>query len=680
MIIMLFIILSLSLSAEPQLDRTDVFTAGKDGYFAYRIPAIEIAPDGSLLAFAEGRKHNLGDPGFEGNDIDLVLKRSTDGGRQWSPMRIIEDPGEGWSAGNPVTVVDRQTGRVWLFYLRCKPGRNTDTARPGTDDSQILARTSDDSGASWSEPVDLTSISRDLSDPKWRCSVAGPGGGIQMRDGRLVIPMWKFEPWGVFALFSEDHGKTWQRGSMAPELEGDECQAVELADGTLLLDVRQHSGPNRWFTQSADGGRTWSKSRPGEKVTPVCCAIERWPRKDTNNDLLLWTGPRGAGRSNLVVRISRDQAKTFTLEKEIASGPAAYSDLTILKDGDVGVFWERGEVQGYQFITFSRFNMEWVQATNTIANSNDKTFKTISRGDAAGTYQAFPDICRLADGSLFCVFYGGYGHISPPKEGFAKGGRICRVKSTDEGRTWSEPRILFDGLWDDRDPHIAQMKDGTLFCSFFTYRQTNGPALCDTCIVSSSDGGETWDAEAQVVAPDWPSSAPVRELPDGTRLLGVYHEEGTNAYGGVIRSEKGSRVWSLPIPIDKNSGVRLDAETDFFLRLDGTLYAALRGDKVNMHYATSADAGLTWSAVKDIGFAGHCPHFNRLRSGEVILAHRLPMTSIHVSRDDGRTWQGPFQIDSTIGAYPSTVELKDGSVLIVFYEEGSGSGIRGTSL
>jgi hypothetical protein len=277
---------------------------------------------------------------------------------------------------------------------------------------------------------------------------------------------------------------------------------------------------------------------------------------------------------------------------------------------------------------------------------------------------------------LFCVFYGAYGHVSPPKEGYPKGGRICRVKSTDEGRTWSEPRILFDGPWDDRDPHIAQMKDGTLFCSFFTYRQTNGATICDTCLVGSSDGGETWDAEAQVVAPGWPSSAPVRELPDGTRLLGVYREEGTNAYGGVIRSLKGSRAWSQPIPIGNDSGVRLDAETDFVLRQDGTLYAALRGDKVNMHFSISADEGLTWSSVKDIGFAGHCPHFTRLRSGEILLSHRLPMTSIHVSRDDGRTWQGPFQIDSTIGAYPSTVELKDGSVLIVYYEEGDGSAIR----
>jgi len=200
--------------------------------------------------------------------------------------------------------------------------------------------------------------------------------------------------------------------------------------------------------------------------------------------------------------------------------------------------------------------------------------------------------------------------------------------------------------------------------------------LCDTCLVTSRNGGETWEAEARVVAPGWPSSAPVRELPDGTRLLGVYREEGATAYGGVIRSTDGGKSWSAPIPIGKDSGVRLDAETDFVRRLDGSLYAALRGDRVNMHYATSPDGGLTWSPVKDIGFAGHCPHFTRLSGGAILLTHRLPLTALHVSRDDGRTWQGPYAIDSTPGAYASTVELTDGTVLVVYYEEGAGSAVR----
>ena len=122
--------------------------------------------------------------------------------------------------------------------------------------------------------------------------------------------------------------------------------------------------------------------------------------------------------------------------------------------------------------------------------------------------------------------------------------------------------------------------------------------------------------------------------------------------------------------------MRLDAETDVVLLRDGTLYAALRGGGTNMHYAVSSDLGRTWSTVRDIGFLGHCPHFTRLSTGEILLTHRLPMTALHVSRDDARTWQGPYSIDAKVGAYASTVELKDGTVLVVYYEEGGGSGIR----
>ncbi len=347
----------------PPLQPTDVFVSGHGGYFAYRIPALETAPDGAILAFAEGRKNNLGDPGYEGNDIDLVARRSTDSGVTWSPMTVIEDPGDKWSAGNPATLVDRDTGKVWLFYLRCKPGRNTETARPGTDDSQILARTSSDNGLTWSPPLDLTAVSRDFADPKWRCSVVGPGGGIQARDGRLVIPVWRFEPWGDFAMFSEDHGITWHRGALAPGLSGDECQLVELADGRLLLDVRQQSGPTRLLVTSADGGRTWSATRPGASVTPVCCAIERFTLESRGDDRnrLVWTGPKGPGRTHLVVRVSYDEGATFGGERLLAAGPAAYSDLALLKDRAIGVLWERGVDRGYQFISFARFDREWLE-------------------------------------------------------------------------------------------------------------------------------------------------------------------------------------------------------------------------------------------------------------------------------------------------------------------------------
>ena len=143
-------------AAKQEITHVDVFTSGQDGYHTYRIPAVETAPDGSLLVFTEARKYNSHDPGTQGNDIDLVYKRSTDGGKTWSEMMVLDDPGERWSSCNPVTLLDRATERVWLFHNRTKPDRSSSSARVGTDDSQAWARYSQDNGLTWSEPMDLT--------------------------------------------------------------------------------------------------------------------------------------------------------------------------------------------------------------------------------------------------------------------------------------------------------------------------------------------------------------------------------------------------------------------------------------------------------------------------------------------------------------------------------------------
>jgi sialidase-1 len=332
----------------------DVFVSGQDGFFGYRIPAIQTAADGSLLAFAEGRKNNMSDPGMPKQEVHLVMKRSTDGGLTWSAMKTIEKPDELGSAANPVPVLDRDTKRIWLLYLRSKPGRSVvKTARPGSDDIQLESRWSDDNGVTWTGPIDLTSVSRDMSSTNWKGTVVGPGGAIQDRKGRLIAPAWKLLPWQNLAIFSEDHGKTWQRGGFVPGEEVcDESQLVELADGKVLFDMRQGGkGTHRWLATSSDGGKTWSKRRPGLEVTPVCCAIERWTLKSAGDDKnrIVWVGPKGPGRSNLVARVSYDECKTFGHEHMLCEGSTAYSDLCTLKDGSMGVLFER---ENYKFISF----------------------------------------------------------------------------------------------------------------------------------------------------------------------------------------------------------------------------------------------------------------------------------------------------------------------------------------
>ena len=337
--------------------------------------------------------------------------------------------------------------------------------------------------------------------------------------------------------------------------------------------------------------------------------------------------------------------------------------------GRIGLGTSQGQV------TFRNLKIEGEQVAMAEPLKNETPpYKIISHGEAAGTYQAFPDACRLQNGDIMAVFYGGYGHVSFPNEQWPKGGRVCTVRSSDEGRTWTQPRVIYDDDQDNRDPHIAQLKDGTLVCSFFKYWRVEGKTHYVSMITRSTDGGATWEPEGQPVTPEmWAVSAPVRELPDGTLILGVYSGE---SYGGIVRSTDHGKTWCAPIPIGKEAKLPLDAETDFVLLTDGTLYAALRSSKINMHYATSPDLGLTWSPVQDIGFKAHAPHFTRLSTGEILMTHRIPQTALHVSRDEAKTWEGPYVIDNVGGAYPATVELKDGTVLAIYYEEGEGSAIR----
>jgi sialidase-1 len=380
LVLLLLALPALVLAADAFLTHTDVFRAGVDGYHSYRIPAIVTAPDGSLVAFAEARKENRSDPG--GGDIDLVAKRSVDQGVTWSRMQIVDDPGEKWGASNPTPVVDRANGRLWIAFNRWEPGKGTENSRPGTTDNQAWLRWSDDNGQTWSAARDITRQSRDFDN--WGAMFLGPGGAIQTRTGRLILPAaacpdtytihaasgtfrGRIHLLRSYAVYSDDHGATWKRGAQVRAIT-DENQLVELIDGAVLMDARQGGGNARYLLLSNDGGANWSSPRDGEIVTPVATAIERFTsvKDGADRDRILWTGPQGDARRRLVVRLSYDEGQTFTNERLIYGGPSAYSDLSILKDGTVGVLWERGVSDGYQFLTFTRFNREFLEPPGTV--------------------------------------------------------------------------------------------------------------------------------------------------------------------------------------------------------------------------------------------------------------------------------------------------------------------------
>jgi sialidase-1 len=326
--------------------------------------------------------------------------------------------------------------------------------------------------------------------------------------------------------------------------------------------------------------------------------------------------------------------------------------------------------------------MIWAFAVSMLmASSASAQHQIVCSGQAAGGYAAFPDVCRLHNGDLFCVFYSGYGHVSTPNEKWHKGGRIMAVRSSDKGQAWGKPVVIIDTDQDDRDPSVACLKDGTLLLNWFTL-QKNQVAVF---LARSTDQGKTWSepVKLKLHSPySFACSAPVRQLSDGSLILGLYCEDDKKqlAFGATVKSYDGGKTWKELALIGEKSGVYLDAETDVVQLKDGRVLAALRSSKVDMHYASSDDSGKTWGTVRSFGFKGHCPYFLRHSSGVILLAHRVPATSLHWTADEGRAWHGPMQIDTVGGAYPSLVELPDGLVYCVYYEEGKGSSIRGVRL
>lgn len=362
-----------SYGGAPDVVTSEAFVWGQEDYHTFRIPALVTATDGTLIAVVEGRKKNASDPGR--SDIDLVYKRSTDHGASWSPLGVLDDPGGEAGACNPTSLVDRKSGRVFVVYSRFVEGRGSRNARAGTRDCQVWMRYSDDHGASWSKGQDITAQARDVD--AWGMVFVGPGSGLQMSSGRLIVPGSR-KPGSTsdlstcrgYVIYSDDGGATWQRGGVVDDAPASETQAVELSDGRLLLSMRQgDNSPHRYVAVSDDGGMTWSDARPGEKVTPVCTSIIRFfgGKSTSEKDRILWCGPRGPGRHNLVVRVSYDEARTFVNERLISEGFSAYCNMALLKDRSVGVLWERGdkkEVPGGtvpKSIRFARFGLDFVE-------------------------------------------------------------------------------------------------------------------------------------------------------------------------------------------------------------------------------------------------------------------------------------------------------------------------------
>ena len=362
LLLMLCCILGSMPSAYAQTDipRAVVYEAGMQGYSTFRIPAIIRTKKGALLAFAEARKDGSGDAG----NIDLVVRRSDDGGRTWGDINIVWDDG-GNCCGNPSPVVLRRSGRVVLLmtWNRGEDSENAILQRTANDSRRVYVAYSDDEGRSWSTPEEITAS---VKLPSWTWYATGPCHAIELwrnpHRGRIIVPCDHAEyngrgsDYNAHLIYSDDGGESWHIGGVMQG--GNESTAVERKDGSLMLNSRWQVGRNRFarhYAISTDGGETLGEVVRDEQLPePVCQgAIIGYSAKGKPTDHLLFVNPASIKRrEHLTLRQSRDGGKVWDEGISLDEGFAAYSDLVVMPSGDVGILYERGSRTPYEEIVF----------------------------------------------------------------------------------------------------------------------------------------------------------------------------------------------------------------------------------------------------------------------------------------------------------------------------------------
>lgn len=351
----------------PPVFSETIYKKGDNGFDTYRIPAVVQTPQGTILAFAEARKHSKSDTG----DIDLVVRRSTDGGRTWGDIITVWDDGAN-VCGNPAPVVDRTTGRI-LLLSTWNDGTDHERHihdRTAKDTRRVYLLYSDDEGLTWSAARELTPS---VKKADWTWYATGPCHAIQLRKGkhkgRIVVPC----NHGVFrdgkpdgsqshVIYSDDGGASWAIGGDA-DRDGNESTVAELRNGDLMLNMRgprskgrAENGSCRLMAVSRDAGLTFEPNYYDRALTePVCngSMVNYTPKGRLTGKLLFSNPDHPTKRRDMTVKISRNSGKSWEVAYKLCDIAAAYSDMVVLPGGDVAVMYETGEQTVYDRIDFS---------------------------------------------------------------------------------------------------------------------------------------------------------------------------------------------------------------------------------------------------------------------------------------------------------------------------------------
>ena len=608
------------ISAKP--NETEVFVSGQEGYHTFRIPSVVRTNKGTLLAFCEGRKNSRSDTG----DIDLVMKRSSDEGKSWSSLSVVWDDGSN-TCGNPCPVVDRKTGKIHLLLTWNDGNIHESKIKTGLgeDSRLVFVSSSADDGNNWTKPKEITATTKKTD---WTWYATGPGAGIQLEKGknagRLVIPCdHKVEQDGArsfksHVIYSDDHGKTWRLGGIAPKSMVNECEAVELSDGHLLLNMRNYdkSIRARQVCFSKDGGLTWQGQRHDEElIEPTCQASIRrlrWPDKERPGVILFSNPASTSNRDKLTIRASYDDGATWKYSRELYSGGSAYSCLVILKNEEVGNLFEK---DGYKRIAFARFDLDWVKSKPS------KLKKLMSRGYTIptldlskqnhrqvivdrekGQYLGHPTTVLLEDGKTILIVY--------PK-GHGKGGIIYK-RSSDGGKTWSD-RLPTPENWSTSKevPTIHRVIDAK-----GKKRLIMWSGLYPARLAVSEDDGANW-SELKKVG-DWGGIVVMgclEELKTGKgNYMAMFHDDGRFFTEKPLSqnptvftlyktfSKDGGLTWSNPKAILARSDVHL-CEPGIIRSPNGKQLAVLLREnsrRRNSYVIFSDDEGNTWTNPREL--------------------------------------------------------------------------------
>ncbi|WP_055489934.1 exo-alpha-sialidase [Streptomyces sp. TP-A0356] len=371
-------------AASPGCTSSVPYTAGRDGYAAYRIPATVTTRTGTVLAFAEGRRRGTGDTG----DIDVVLRRSFDGGCTWDPLTVVA-AGKGDTRGNPAPVVDPRTGRIVLVtsynsgaVTEAQIMRGEVTPAQGR---RVFVQTSGDEGRHFTAPREITAR---VKRPDWRWYATGPGHAVALtrgpHAGRLVVPAnhsaappkgssdtgREAKYYGGHAIYSDDGGRTWHLGFVDGAYDGhanaNESSAAQLPDGTLYFNARNQNGTNpghRLDSYSGDGGETLDRPYAVQHTLDDVPVVQGSVLQlHGRHAPLLFSGPSvPTARRAMAIWRSTDRGATFTKALTLSRQRAAYSDVVQLADGRIGVLYETGTTGTYDRIEFRRIPLPDVE-------------------------------------------------------------------------------------------------------------------------------------------------------------------------------------------------------------------------------------------------------------------------------------------------------------------------------